>query len=235
MSGVNGFMYWSMQKTEMPSPPPGSASEPGADRAPTPKRMRGRPRAFDREAALASATRLFWEKGYEATSIADLTQAMGIGSPSLYAAFGSKEALYAEALSFYAKTYSGLVWGGFLAAPTARDAVERYLMDSASALTATDIDIPRGCMVALASVNGDVHGDLATRLQAARQVTFDRLKACLTKAVDGEELPRTTDVHGLARYLQTVQNGMSILARDGADCAELTAVARQALLSWPEG
>ena len=71
----------------------------------TAARGRGRPRAFDREAALAQATRLFWLKGYEATSIADLTEAMGIGSPSLYAAFGSKEALYAEALRHYAEKY----------------------------------------------------------------------------------------------------------------------------------
>ena len=66
---------------------------------------RGRPRAFDREAALAAATRLFWQKGYAATSISDLTETMGIGSPSLYAAFGSKEALYGEALRYYGENY----------------------------------------------------------------------------------------------------------------------------------
>jgi AcrR family transcriptional regulator len=92
-----------------------------------PARARGRPRAFDREAALEQATRLFWVKGFEATSIADLTQAMGIGSPSLYAAFGSKEALYAEALQYYREKNEHLVWSAFGAADTARSAVAALL------------------------------------------------------------------------------------------------------------
>src|ERR1700745_4211462 len=100
-----------------------------------PEAKRGRPRAFDRKAALERATCLFWEKGFEATSITDLTTGMGIGAPSLYAAFGSKEALYAEALQHYAETNQGYVWAGFYAAPTAREAVRSLLTDSAAALT----------------------------------------------------------------------------------------------------
>src|SRR5438034_418152 len=96
--GVKGFIYRTMQKPDQRPGPPRAHQVRG----------RGRPRAFDREAALAQATRLFWCKGYEATSIADLTEAMGIGSPSLYAAFGSKEALYAEALRHYVQTYEAL-------------------------------------------------------------------------------------------------------------------------------
>ncbi len=92
-------------------------------------RGRGRPREFDREAALAQATRLFWSRGFEATSISDLTKAMGIGSPSLYAAFGSKEALYAEALRYYRENYETLFWGNFHSAATAREAVQSLLMD----------------------------------------------------------------------------------------------------------
>src|SRR5262245_8528467 len=112
-------------------------------------RRRGRPRAFDREAALAKATRLFWEKGFEATSIADLTDTMGIGAPSLYAAFGSKEALYAEALKHYSESNAALVWERFSTADTAREAVLSFLLDSAAALTGAVADIPRGCMVTL--------------------------------------------------------------------------------------
>jgi AcrR family transcriptional regulator len=83
---------------------------------------RGRPRAFDRDAALALAMRLFWIKGYEATSVADLTEVMGVGTTSLYAAFGSKDELYAEALQHYCAVYDDLVWGRFRSAATAREA-----------------------------------------------------------------------------------------------------------------
>ncbi|MEI2415079.1 TetR/AcrR family transcriptional regulator [Orrella sp. JC864] len=196
------------------------------------RRSRGRPRAFDRQAALSQAMRLFWCKGYEATSIADLTEAMGIGSPSLYAAFGSKEALYAEALAHYRETYEQLVWAGFFSAGTARDAVRALLMDSAAALTGCLADIPRGCMVTLAAVGDQDHPGLGEQVRAARAVTLERLKARLGEAVAAGELAPQTDVHALARFVQALQNGMSILARDGAGRAELQAVAELAMLRW---
>ncbi|WP_157020272.1 TetR/AcrR family transcriptional regulator [Mesorhizobium xinjiangense] len=197
-----------------------------------PASNRGRPRAFDREAALARATRLFWEKGYEATSISELTEVMGIGSPSLYAAFGSKEALYAEALRYYVDTYECLVWDKFHAADTARAAVEGYLMDSAAALTGSIADIPLGCMVTLSSVGSEGHSELGQRLRAQRAVTLHHLKMRLTRAVDEGEIPPATDVHALARFVQTVQNGMSILARDEASRSELESVAQVVMLGW---
>lgn len=200
-----------------------------------PARSRGRPRAFDREAALAQAMRLFWIKGFEPTSITDLTQAMGIGSPSLYAAFGSKEALYAEALRHYCETNEHYVWANFFAAGTAREAVRALLMDSAAALTGCVADTPRGCMVTLSSVGSEGHSDLGCLVRDARAVTLDRLKARLRQAIDVGELPSTTDVHGLGRFVQTIQNGMSILARDGASREELEAVAQAAMHRWPDG
>ncbi|PRD42605.1 TetR family transcriptional regulator [Phyllobacterium phragmitis] len=193
---------------------------------------RGRPRAFDREAALARATRLFWEKGYEATSVSELTEVMGIGSPSLYAAFGSKEALYGEALRYYVDTYEGLVWAKFHAADTARAAVEGYLMDSAAALTGSIADIPLGCMVTLSSVGSEGHSELGQRVRAQRAVTLHHLETRLTRAVEEGEIPPATDVHALARFVQTVQNGMSILARDEVSRAELESVAQVAMLGW---
>ncbi|WP_404334547.1 TetR/AcrR family transcriptional regulator [Sphingomonas sp. MMS12-HWE2-04] len=194
-------------------------------------RSRGRPRSFDREAALARATCLFWRKGYEATSIADLTEAMGIGSPSLYAAFGSKEALYVEALGHYAENYDGVVWGRFRAAPSAREAVRAFLLDSAEALTGTPGGTPTGCMVTLSSVS-DGQCDLSARMRAARTTTLDRLEARLRDAIAEGELAPGLDVHGLARFVQTVQSGMSILARDGAAQADLEAAAEIAMLGW---
>lgn len=198
----------------------------------TPARGRGRPRAFDREAALARATRLFWIKGFEATSIADLTEAMGIGAPSLYAAFGSKEALYAEALRHYRENNEAFVWSGFFSATTAREAVMALLMDSAAALTGCLADIPRGCMVSLSSVGSEGHAELGELVRTARAVTLDRLKARLDQAVTEGEIPASTDIHALARFVQTVQNGMSILARDDASRTELEGVAQVAMLGW---
>lgn len=200
-----------------------------------PERRRGRPRAFDREAALETATRLFWRKGYAATSVSDLTEAMGIGPPSLYAAFGSKEELYAEALRHYVERYQGLVWGRFEAAPTAREAVSALLMDSATALTgACGAGGPKGCMVTLSAVGSEGHADLGERVRAARSEGWARIEARLARAVAEGELPAGTDVPGLARLVVAVQNGMSIQARDGASRDELEAVARNALRAWPD-
>jgi AcrR family transcriptional regulator len=202
-----------------------------SESAPLP-RGRGRPRAFDREAALAQATRLFWQKGYEGTSMADLTQAMGIGSPSLYAAFGSKEGLYVEALRHYGDNYEALVWGRFRASATAREAVSAYLLDSAAALTGSLGDNPLGCMVTLSSIGCDDQPDLGERLRAARAVSLERLEERFRRAIDDGELPAGLDIHALGRFLQTLQSGMSILARDGASRADLEAAADIAMLGW---
>lgn len=193
---------------------------------------RGRPRGFDREAALGHATRLFWSKGYEATSIADLTKAMGIGSPSLYAAFGSKEALYAEALRCYHERNEPYFWTRFNAAATAREAFDDFLMDSSAALTGCVVDNPRGCMVALSSVGSEGHEMLGELVRASRNETFARLKRRLDKGVSDGDVPAGTDTAALARFVQIVQNGMSILARDGATRADLEEVAVVAMLGW---
>ena len=208
-----------MQKSKAPSKVSGTAATRG----------RGRPRAFDRTSALAKATRLFWQKGYEATSISDLTKAMGIGSPSLYAAFGSKEALYTEALSHYRDSYDELAWGRFFAAGTAREAMEALLMDSAAVLTGSSVDIPRGCMVTLSAVASEGHPELGELVRSARAAGLDRMKHRLRRAVKEGEIPASTNVHQLARFMQTVQTGMSILARDGASRADLEGVAEVAL------
>lgn len=204
----------------------------GSERIDPGLRGRGRPRAFDREAALAQAMRVFWVKGYEATSIADLTEAMGIGPTSLYAAFGSKDGLYAEALRFYSATYENLVLGRFREAATARDAALAYLRDSAAAMTGSDCDLPHGCMVTLGTVGSDGHAELSNLMRAARGYAFDLLRARLDEAVSEGELPPSVNVVELARFLQTVQSGMAIRARDGAERAELQAVAEIAIAGW---
>ncbi|WP_428391157.1 hypothetical protein [Lichenicoccus sp.] len=144
--------------------------------------------------------------------------------PNLYDAF-SKQALYTEALRHYNDTYEALVWARFRAAGKVREAVLCYLMDSAAALTGSLADNPLGCMVTLASVGGE-------RVRSARAVTLERLQARLSRAVSVGELPAVTDVRALARFVQTVQSGMSILARDGASRAELESVAQVTMLRW---
>ncbi|MFC3711093.1 TetR/AcrR family transcriptional regulator [Sphingoaurantiacus capsulatus] len=195
-------------------------------------RGRGRPRAFDRDAALTRAMRLFWAKGYDATSVADLTAAMGIGAPSLYAAFGSKEGLYTEALQHYGGNYDTLVWGRFAAAPTARAAIHAFLYDSAVALDGTRPDDPPGCMVTLSAVDAAVHPGLCGQLRAARAVSLQRLSERIEQGIADGEIPATVDTRALARFIQTVQYGMSLLARDGAGRAELEGVAAVAMLGW---
>lgn len=193
---------------------------------------RGRPRAFDREAALARAMRMFWTKGYEATSISDLTEAMGVGTTSLYAAFGSKDELYAEALRLYATSYENLVWGRFREAPTVREAVKAYLYDSAAAMTGSDCDLPHGCMATLGTVGSDGHVELAGLMRSTRAIAFDVLVSRLEKAIDEGELPPALDIAKVSRFLQTVQSGMAIRARDGAERAELESVAEIAMAGW---
>lgn len=208
-----------------------SDDTPKANTACTP-RTRGRPRVFDREAALAQAMRIFWLKGYEATSLTDLTEAMGIRSPSLYAAFGSKEALYAEALRHYANSYDTLGWGAFFAAGTAREAVLSWLQGAAAFLSGSLTDTPRGCMVTLSSVANEGHKELGELVQQARSVPFERLKVRIEQAIGDGEIPASVDAHALARFVQAVQNGMSIQARDGASRAELETVVEVAMLGW---
>ena len=193
---------------------------------------RGRPRGFDRTAALDAAMALFWRRGFTATSIADLCAAMGIASPSLYAAFGSKEALYAEALARYVDRTAPLLWAPLEAAPTARAGIEAFLLASATALPARP-GKPAGCMVALSAVGDEGCPALGRRVTEARADAFARLKARIARGLASGELPFGTDCAALARFYLAVQQGMSIQARDGASAADLEAVARHAMEAWP--
>jgi AcrR family transcriptional regulator len=178
-----------------------------------------RPRSFDRDAALRKALLLFWERGYDATSISDLTKAMGIAAPSLYAAFGDKRKLFDEAVRTYQETDGKLVARG-LEAPTAREAVESMLRTAAREYT--DDTHPRGCLVVSEPL-------LAADRAASRAAIHERLQ----RAADAGELPPDADVDALAAFYGVVIGGMSARARDGASRADLEAVAVTAMKAWP--
>lgn len=192
---------------------------------------RGRPRAFDRDAALNAAMELFWRKGFSATSMADLCAAMGINAPSLYAAFGSKEGLYEAALQHYEQAAAPLIWGGFETAPTARGSIAGLLMASAANLPGTDR--PPGCMVTLSTAGQEGCERLGELVAQARAEGEAMIAGRLRRAVAEGELPPGTDCAALAAFYACVQHGMSIEARDGADRAKLEAIARSALAAWP--
>ncbi len=181
--------------------------------------MAGRPRSFDRDAALDLALDAFWDRGYHATSIAQLTSAMGIGAPSLYAAFGDKRQLFDEAASRYLADLRQSLEEG-LAATSTREAIERILLDAAAHYTARKR--PRGCLVMSEPL-------LAEQRAEALGVIRDRIR----RGRDEGELSPDTDIDELTGYIETVIAGMSAQARDGATRAQLEATIGYAMRAWP--
>ena len=193
---------------------------------------RGRPREFDVDQALDAALEVFWRQGYEGASLPDLTEAMGINRPSLYAAFGNKEGLFRRALDRYAEGPAGYV-AGALAEPTARAVAERLLNGTADLVT--DRRHPRGClMVHGALACGEAAQSVRRELAARRAAGQAALRKRFERAVRDGDLPADADPADLARYLTTVIHGMSVQAAGGASRPTLRRVAQLALRSWPK-
>ncbi|MCX4834464.1 TetR/AcrR family transcriptional regulator [Streptomyces sp. NBC_01016] len=194
---------------------------------------RGRPRGFDRDRALEQALRVFWEHGYQGASMAALTSAMGIKSPSLYAAYGSKEELFREALALYAATEGSYTRRALDEQPTARESVEAALRDNAAAYT--DPATPRGCLVILAApLATPDSADVADTLARLRTQTREAIQGRIERGIADGDLPVGTDAARLAAFYATVLNGLSFQARDGASLAALNTVIDQAMRCWPE-
>jgi AcrR family transcriptional regulator len=192
----------------------------------------GRPRSFDRDDALDDAITVFWEHGYDTTSMAMLTTALGIGAPSIYAAFGDKRALFLQAVDRYLATYAAFTVRALAEEPHARDAVERLLREAAAAYTRPDR--PHGCLLTTAATNcSPQSADIATRLRELRAQGARALTDKITDAARTGELPAHTNAHTLATFYGAVLKGMSAQARDGAARTDLEQIAETALLAWP--
>lgn len=191
---------------------------------------RGRPRSFDRDAALDKAVRLFWRRGYEATSMRDLTEELGIGAPSLYHAFGDKQHLFTEALRVYDTQYGGFIDRALAEEPTARAAAARVLREGPHRYTRRGL--PTGCLVVSGdanTTNTQVRGELR-RLRNAKAAAF---AAKIRSDVAAGQLPADTDATALGRYVLTTLNGIAQAARDGVGRTQLERVAALALRAWP--
>jgi len=193
----------------------------------------GRPRKFDAEKALERAMELFWRKGYEGTSLDDLTERMGITRPSLYAAFGNKESLFRIVLDRYEPT-AGAYRVRALQAPTARAFAKQLLEGAADHFG--DQSHPPGCLAlqsALVCSNEAEH--ISRDLRAHRLLGEEKLLRRLKRAKAEGDLPADSNPADLAHYLSAIIYGVTILAIDGASQKELRAVAKLALKQWPAG
>jgi AcrR family transcriptional regulator len=187
----------------------------------------GRPREFDAETALDQAMEVFWRHGYEGATIAQLTEAMGINPPSLYACFGNKEGLLKAALDRYTKL-RGVWMDEVVAAPTAREVAERMLTGVAD--KQTDPANPPGCLlvqggIACGTGSESVPFELATR----RAQNEDQLRDRFVRAKAEGDLKPTSDPAALARYVSAVSVGMGVMASSGSDREALQQVASVAV------
>ena len=193
--------------------------------------VKGRPREFCLDEALAAALRVFWSKGYEGTSMSDLTEAMGITRPSLYAAFGNKESLFRKALDLYEREKLDYI-GIALNEPTARD-VAGALMRGSLENQMSSCE-PRGCLgvissVACGSEAESIRLDVLERGKVAKRALIERFE----RAKQEGDLPAHVDIEGLTGYLFAILQGMAVQAGAGATRQELESLIETSLMVWP--
>lgn len=191
----------------------------------------GRPRNFCPDEALNRALEVFWRKGYEGASINDLTEAMGINKPSLYAAFGNKEDLFRKALERYTQEKVAYL-NDATDAPTARAVAERLLFGAVDMLT--DPGHPVGCLVTKGAMTcGDEAQSIKEKIAHIHTNYETRMHARLERAKQDGELPADADVAHLTQFLTTIIQGMSHQVLHGATREQLRKVAETALMAWP--
>jgi AcrR family transcriptional regulator len=193
---------------------------------------RGRPRSFDREEALGRAMQVFWALGYEGATLTDLQKAMGgLTAPSLYAAFGSKEELFREAVELYSKTLGAPMMKALREKPTARGAIEALL--EAAVESFCKPGAPRGCLLVLGAINSiPANKSVQDHLRSLRARRQKVIRQRLQRGVAEGELPSGLDLGALACFYTTVVDGLAIQARDGASRRALKFTVRCAMAAW---
>lgn len=193
--------------------------------------VKGRPREFDVDVALAAALHVFWSKGYEGASLADLTAAMGITKPSLYAAFGNKEALFRKALDLYEREKLSYMQPA-LEAPTVREVAAR-LLRGALEMQSSSCE-PKGCLGVITTVAcGAEAQSIRSEVIARRAVSQRALVERFERGKQDGDLPNHIDVAGLTSYLMAIIQGMAVQAGAGATHEELERMVKTSLAFWP--
>jgi AcrR family transcriptional regulator len=194
---------------------------------------RGRPSGFDQAAALDRAMEMFWERGYEGTTLEDLQAAMGNISPtSFYHAFGSKEALFRQVVEMYQQTVGGPALTALEQSPTAREAIQQMLRLTAESFCRPGK--PHGCMLILGATKcTPANAGAQDYLQSIRRQTPTVLKRRLNRAVTEGDLPASADIAAIAAFYATVLHGLAVRAGDGASRKALMAAVDGAMAAWP--
>ena len=207
-----------LEKTTMPTTKP--AAKP-----------RGRPLAFNQDKALDAALNVFWSRGYEGTSMAELTEALGINKPSIYAAFGNKEELFRQALTRYVSGPAAFV-SEVKKLATARQVVESFLQQAAEFFT--NKDTPNGCLIVQAALTcGQSSSAVQQELIAYRKHFEAGFAERFEQAKAEGDLSQQADSKQLAKYVATIHQGMSVQASTGATREELLTLVEMAMKSWP--
>jgi AcrR family transcriptional regulator len=189
----------------------------------------GRLREFDVDEAIAIATKLFWEKGYEGTSLAELTSTMGINPPSFYVAFKSKAALFRIVLERYRKEYLGFA-AEALQQPTAQAVAERLLFGYADMLASPAH--PPGCLAMNSAWSADSDG-IRDELREWREYRKKTLRKRFQRAIAEGDLPAGTSAEALAQYVMVVAWGLALEGQSGSSRRQLGRVVTAAMQSWP--
>ncbi len=194
-------------------------------------KRRGRPRVFDMDAALDKVLEVFWKRGYEGASIAELTETLGINKPSLYAAFGNKEELFKKALSRYVAGPVAFIQEA-INQPTAYEVAQSFLIQAAEFFT--DMKHPKGCLIVQAALSESADSLMVKDLLTQYRYSYEhQLARRFEKAKKEGDLPADANAETLAKFLSTLHQGMSVQVTSGASKRELMEIVEFALKSWP--